>query len=490
MRTIEALFCAAVVGTTAGRAAAEIPPRPEDIPFPAFDFEPPNAADYRHTLQSGVTVYLAPSHEFPLINVSLTFKGGAYLDPPGKTGLAAATGAMMRRGGTTSTPAREMDEEFDFLAALASSACGATQSEASLNCLVSNLDEGFALFMDMVRRPGFAEDRLQIYTDEVLEDLKQRNDDAGRILRREWRALIFGRDHFEGRRPTKASIGSIGLEDLQAMHERIFHPGNLVVAATGDFEPTALLEKIEAAFEGWSAGEPLPDPPAPAATLVPGVYHIEKDIPQGKVYIGLRGIRRDDPDYFSLRLMNRILGGGGFTSRITSRVRSDEGLAYSVRSTMSPRVHYPGEIRASFQSKNPTVALAAKIILEEIERIRTEPVSGDELQVAKNALIETFPRTFESKAGMLSVFVDDDLTDRDPEFWENYRDNVRAVTAADVMQVARTHLLPEQMAFLIVGHWEGIAEGDLEGRATMSEFFGGEVTHLPLRDPLTLEPME
>lgn len=216
---------------------------------------------------------------------------------------------------------------------------------------------------------------------------------------------------------------------------------------------------------------------------------MEKDIPQGKVYVGLRGIQRDDPDYFPVLIMNHILGGGGFTSRITTRVRSDEGLAYSAGSTMIPRIYYPGEIRAGFQSKNPTVALAIRIILDEIERLRNEPVSREELQVAQNSFIETFPRTFESKAGMLAVFVNDELTDRPADFWKNYRQSIRAVTVDEVKRVAQKHLAPASMAIFVVGRWDQIEPGDLQGRAKMNEFFGGQVTHLPLRDPLTLEPL-
>ncbi len=491
MRSINVWTCGAALAVLlAGRGTGDIPPRPEHILFPPLAFEPPDAADYRHALTNGVTVYLAPSHEFPLIDLTFTFKGGSYLDPPEKVGVAAAMGTMLRRGGTKTLPAEQMDEDFDYLAAVAGSSCGPTQSTVSLNCLASNFEESFALLMDMLRHPGFQQDRFQIYVDEVVERMKQRNDDAGDILRREWSALVYGRDHFEGSQPTEASIGSITVDDLDAIYRRIFHPGHLLVAVTGDFEPRAMLERLEAAFAGWEAGPPASDPPPPAVAITPGVYHLEKDIPQGKVYLGLRGIRRDNPDYFPMRLMNRILGGGGFTSRITNRVRSDEGLAYSASSAMIPRVYYPGEFRASVQSKSVTVALATKIILEEIERIRTEPVEDDELRTAKNALIETFPRTFESKAGMLNIFVNDAMTNRTADYWKTYRDRVRAVSGEDILAVAKRYLLADEMAILLIGRWAEIAPGDLDGRARMSDFFGGSVTHLPLRDPLTLEPLE
>ncbi len=301
---------------------------------------------------------------------------------------------------------------------------------------------------------------------------------------------MFGDEHFEGSLPTAASVEAITPERLSAMHRQIFHPGNMIVAVSGDFDSAEMLATLEKAFGDWDRGEEVADTPVPTHELTPGVYHIPKEIPQGKVAIGMRSITRDDPDAIALDVLNDILGGGGFTSRIMRSVRSNEGLAYSASSRLSPRVDYPGEFRAGFESKNPTVALAIKIILQQINDVRAEPVTEEELETAKQSLIETFPRVFESKPQMLSVFVSDEWTDRPEGYWQTYRDRVQSVTADDVLRVARQHLDPAKMAILVVGDWEEIAAGDLDGRAKMADFFGGEVTHLPLRDPLTLEPVE
>lgn len=481
------------LATQAAVAAADLPVHPDKLEFKPFDFQPPRAADYRHVLPSGVVVYLAPSHEFPLIDLSLNFKGGSYLDPADQVGLASATGAMIRRGGTSTMAPAQLDEEFDFLAANASTGTGGVESVASLNSLASNFDEAFALFVQMVRSPGFDAARLKIFKDEVIESMKQRNDEAPSIASREWARLMYGEDHYLGRVSTKASIDSITVDDLRAVHGRIFNPapGNMIVAVSGDFEPNEMLAKLESAFAAWPAsGPPNPNPPAPTHQLKPGVYHVEKDIPQGRVAIGQRGLMRDEPDWLAAAMMNDILGGGGFTSRITSRVRSDEGLAYSAGSQLSPGVWFPGEFRAGFESKSATVPLAAKIILEETDSIRTQTVAEEELDTSKKSFLERFPRTFESKPAMLGVFVNDELTNRPKDYWQTVRDNVRAVTREDVQRVASERLDPSKMAILIVGKWDAIAPGDLQGRASMKDFFNGEVTHLPLRDPLTQQPLE
>jgi len=324
---------------------------------------------------------------------------------------------------------------------------------------------------------------------EALESLKQRNDNAASISGREWSAIMYGADHFEAREPTRQSIQSLTIDDMREFHDRVFNRANLIIGVSGDFEESAMLQRLEKATADMARGTPNPEPPAPTAQVEPGVYFVKKDIPQGRVLIGQRGITRDNPDYFPMLLLNDVLGGGGFTSRLTKRIRSDEGLAYSAGSANIAPYYYPGQWRAGFQSKSRTVAYAAKIVFDELERVRTEPISEDELNVAKNQFIETFPRTFESRAAIVNTFIDDERTNRARDYWETYRDKIRAVTPEQMLQAAQRHLDPKKLAVLIVGNWDDIKAGDLEGRATMNDFFDGRSTEIPLKDPETLKPM-
>ena len=482
----------AVNGATAAPVRATttgIPARPEAIAFQPLAFTPPDAAAFRRVLPDGTAVYLAPSHEFPLVTVSITFKGGASLDPADVPGLASMTARMVREGGTRKLAPAAFDETLDFLATEVGVAANETFTTATMNCLKSNLDESLALFVEMLRDPAFDPARLDTAKARVLEALKQRNDDAASILSREWKRLVYGTGHFESAEPTDKTVAAIVPGRLQAMHRSVYHPGNMIVAVSGDFDEQEMLTKLGKAFSGWERGSPAPDPVSPTATLEPGLYHVPKEIPQGKVVLGMRSIARDDPDAIPLLLLNDILGAGGFTSRIMQQVRSNEGLAYSARSTLVPKVYYPGDFRAGFESKNPTVALATKIVLDQIRGVRDDLVTEEELETAKASAIETFPRQFESKPAMLRVFVNDEWTNRPQDFWKTFREKVKAVTREDLQRVARKHLDPEKMAILVVGDWEEIAKGDLQGRATMKDFFGGAVKRLPLRDPLTLEPL-
>jgi zinc protease len=170
-------------------------------------------------------------------------------------------------------------------------------------------------------------------------------------------------------------------------------------------------------------------------------------------------------------------------------VRSDEGLAYSAGSSFSPGTYYPGTFNASFQTKSGSVARATAIVLEEIERIRKETVTADELQTAKNYAIETFPRAFSSAAATASIFASDELTGRRPDYWRTYRDRVRAVTVADVQRVAQKYLNPDQLVILAVGNVKDMLAGDPDHPSFEFEKLarGGHIVRIPLPDPVTME---
>ena len=475
--------------------AGGIPARPEQIAQKPLAFEVPDAAKYRHTLSNGIPVYIVEDHALPLVDISLTVRLGAFLDPADKPGLAGITAAMMRRGGTASYAPQEFDERADFLAANMGAGAGDTSGSASLNCITGVLDDALGLFSEMLRSPRFDEDRLRVEKNNFLEDMRQRNDDPADISRREWAWLMRGREHFSAREMTKAELDSIGREDLVAFHRKYWRPDGMIVAVSGDVTPQEILPRLEKLFQGFRAeGPAVPWPPAgPNFVPTSGVLYVDKEIPQGRTLIGHQGIQRkgwDDPEAFALLVMNDILGGGGFTSRMVKRIRSDEGLAYSASSSFGVGTYWPGTFQVSFQSKSPTVAYAAKIALQEIDRIRTELVSEEELNVSKRSFIDAFPRRFESASQLANTFASDEYDGRPHGYWKTYRDNLDAVTAERVRAAAQKYLDPAKLVFLVVGKWADVQPGDADKKASMAEFHGGKATALPLRDPLTLEPMQ
>jgi predicted Zn-dependent peptidase len=394
---------------------------------------------------------------------------------------------MIRQGGTTKLSAEVFDEKVDFLAADISSFVGDTQGGASLNCLSTVLDPSLDLFFDMLRAPGFQQSRIDVEKGNMLEDMKRATTTPARSSVREWR-LLYGESHFSSRESTKTTVDAITRADLVDFHKKYFQPGNMIIAVSGDVTTKDILANLERRFADWKAeGPAVPwPPPAPSFTPKPGLYHVEKDIPQGKVYIGHLGTkwdRWDNPDNFGLMVMNDILGGGGFTSRITKKVRSDEGLAYSAGSRFGIGTYFPGDFRVSYQSKNETVALAAKYSLAEIDKMQSEPPTDEEMTTSKNSFIESFPRSFESPAAVARLFADDDYIGR--------RTVIGTPTATGSARSARghparreTYLFPDKMVFLVVGKWSEIEPGDANKRASMKRSSTGQGgASAPARSP-------
>jgi zinc protease len=482
-----ALLALAILPATA--VAQAIPDNPDKLLFKPIAFQPPAAKDYRVVLKNGMVVYIAEDRALPLVNIALTVRVGSWLEPAGKEGLAAFTGAQIRRGGTKSLTAEALDEKLDFLAAQVSTGIGPTSGSASLNCLTDNLDEALGIFVEMLREPRFQEDRLSLAKEQALQEMKKRNDDSADIEAREWGVLLYGGDHFTNHFTTEASVAGISRDDLVAFHRRHFYPANMIAAVSGSFSRAEMIRKLEAVFAGWAQPRsPVPPPPPTITPAAPGLYRVEKDVNQGRVSIGLPTVKRDHPDVYALEVMNEILGGSGFTARITKTVRSDEGLAYSAGSGFGPGVWYPGRFRAFFQSKSRSVPYAASLVLGEIRKIREGGVTAEELATIQNSLVQTFPSSFASKAQSMAIFASDEYTKRDPSYWATYRDRIRAVTAADVQRVAREHLVPEKMIVLVVGKQAEIDLGDEKHPVTLASLApGGKITTLPLRDPMTMK---
>ena len=486
-----ALGSVALFGLALGQAQ-KIPDRPEKLTFPPLIYDAPNPADYRVELESGAVVYIYPDRERPLIDLSVNVRGGSYLDPKGKEGLAGLTGYLMARGGIPSSPADKLDEELEFLAARLSSSFGGLSGSVGLNLLSKDTDRGFEILRAVLAAPSFQEDKLALRKTQTLQGLKQRNDDSKNIESRERNFLAYGERFWFNRHTTAASLENIRREDLLAFHHEWVHPQNFIVSVSGDFDRDEMLKRLDGVFAAWPhPGKKAPPVPQEQKYGKPGVYIVNKDVNQGRVSIMLPGIRWDAPDYYAIQVMNDVLGGGGFTSRITNRVRSDEGLAYSARSAFPGGVYYPVVFRAGFQSKSRTVAYATSIVLEEIERITREPVTKEELLTTKKSFIDTFPNNFASAVQVVSAFASDEIIGRyakQPHYWANYRDNIESVDIAEVQHVAKQRLKLDHVIILIVGQKEEILKGHPDHPVKLSRLVKGGVKELPMRDPLTMQP--
>jgi zinc protease len=508
---VTALLATGLLLAAGSRAAASIPERPEGLVFPPLRYEPPEPADHRVELSNGIVAYLVPDAEIPLVAVDVLMRIGPDLDPPGKEGLAEMAVHLLTRGGTKTRSAADLEARVAFLGAALESGIGGSfagrgpfgpagppigpaEARAGVNLLSKDLDEGLALLADCLRDPAFEEERISLRRDQVLQQMRRRNDETSTIEEREWSRLLRGEGHWSNRLPTEASVRAITREDLADFARRWVGPKNFVLAVSGDFDRAAMVKRLEKAFRGWpSPGERPGPPPAPAAPPARGFFLVDKDVNQARVSIGCEGLARDDPDIHAARVMNQILGGGGFTSRLVNRIRSDEGLAYSVGSRLGDGVYYAEPWRLVFQSKVRSVAYAEEIAFGEIAKMRDSLVTPAELEDSKSGIVEAFPAQFASAAQIAGALAHDELTGRyarAPDYWATYRDRIAAVTAEEVRAVARRLLDPSRMAVLMVGKASDILLGDPKRDARVEALAGGPPARLPLRDPMTLKPLE
>ena len=495
MRCTHRLLTAAIVLASAAVAAAAdvaatIPARPEQLKYPALAFKVPDAAAMRVTLANGVPAYVAADRMLPLVTVQVFFRGGKYLEPVGKEGVAELMGTVWRTGGAGTLDAKALDEELDFLAASLTTSVGGVSGSVSLNLLSKDLDRGLGLMMEVLRAPRFDEARLAKAKEDVLSEMKRRNDETEAIEAREWDRLVYGDGYWINRLATKASVDGITRADLVAFHQLLANPANFVVAVAGDFDRAAMIAKLNATLGAWKpTGKGVPAVPQPTDSAKPGVYMVNKpDVNQGRVSIGTLGVKRPLPDEFALEVANDILGGGGFTAWMMSRVRSDEGLAYSAYSQYSIGDLYPGVFRAFFQSKSSTCAQAAKLTVDLMNKMRAGEVTDKELVTSKNSFTETLPRLFESKLRTATRFAQDELVGRPHAYWTTYREKVGAVTVPEVGEAARAHMRTDRLIILVVGNVDAILKGSPDHQEASFAALG-PIVRLPLRDPLTLQPL-
>lgn len=408
------------------------------------------------TLPNGMTLYLYPDHTLPVFNVQALIRTGGIYEPKEKTGIAQLCGTVMRTGGTKTLSPDSLNAELEFMAGSVETGIGTEQGSASLNVLSKDIDRGLEIFADVLMNPAFRQDKLDLAKDQLKEQIRRRNDQPQTIVFREFNNRLYG-DHPYGRVLEWETVKKLTRDDLISWCQTYFAPNNVMLGISGDFDPGLVVEKIKKVFAAWQKKTiNFPEIPKVAEKPAPGIFVIDKsNLNQTNILMGHLGVDFTNPDIYALNVMNYILGGGGFTSRMTSRVRSDLGLAYSVGTQFNTNSRDLGTFSASCQTKTETTHKAAAEMLSVIKKMREAPPSADELKTAKDAYINRFVFQFTSASAVVGNLMGLDYYGRDPNFYKNYLDNIRKVTVEDVFRVAKTYLKPENLTMVVVGNVSG-----------------------------------
>ena len=440
------LLCAAALLCSC--AAPGITANPRTMKFPPLQFEIP--ASERVVLPNGMVVYLMEDHELPLVSMTAYFHVGSVYEPAEKAGLAGLTGTVMRSGGTFTTPPEQLDAELEFMASSIESSIGADSGHISLSTLSRNLDVTARLYAQVIMEPGFRDDRIELAINKELEELRRQNDNPKELADRELtRGLYAG--HPLGRIPTATTVKSVQKQDMTAFHRRYFHPNNMILAVSGDFNKGRLRELLTSLFGNWQRKE-IDFPPVgePAAAAPPEIVFARKEVSQSVIRMGEMGIDKNNPDLYALRVMNYILGGG-FTSRLVQEVRSNQGLAYNVDSDVDVGRLFLGTIKAETETKADSTVRAITLIRQIIAGMTASPVTDQELTLARDYLINSFIFSFTRPEAIVNQQARLEFYAYPAGYLENYRDNIARVSKEDILRVARKYLHPDRMVLVVVG---------------------------------------
>ncbi len=464
-RTWLLLPALAALSFLASPARAQAPPekvslgekRVEKLAIPPLDWTVPRVGREvaRDTLSAGVVLYVYPDHRFPLVNVLVRFRAGDFYEPAGKAGLANMALNLMRTGGTRGHDYRAMDEALDFLAARVQVSAGDEACDLDLNVLRKDLEQGLGLLSEMVREPTYPEDRIAFRKDEIKASIRRQNDNPRSAVTRQFGALLFG-DHPYGRYPEWDRIQAITAADLHDYHDRFYVPGNCWIAVSGDVTPAEARAALEAAFAGWKRA-PVAFPPHPEESeqvAPPAVVLYQNDLTQTAIAFGKPGLTMTSPDLYAAQVLNYVLGGGGFASRLLQQVRDRAGLAYSVFSSLPTDRTDPGPFVVQCQTKTASTVQALELMRKIVAGMAAEPVPAGEFKAAQDALVNGFVRDFSSPEDVVEALMDLEFSGRSADFYQGYMERIRAVTPDQVQGLAARLLPLDSMITVMIGNVE------------------------------------
>jgi zinc protease len=423
--------------------------KPPPLPVDAVVVQPGRLQ--RADLPNGVRVLVLEDRRLPAFTLGVVIARGAGVEALSEAGVASYSAELMERGAGTRT-ALELAGVVDALGASLEVSASWDSISAQVAGLSQDRDVLFDLLADVVLRPRFDADEAERVRAESLAALRQAADDPGTLL--SWsfaKALYAGHRYGLPESGTEETVARLGAAAARAFHRRVFVPGAAIVFASGDVDPAQLLERIRATYGAWP-GSPPPDvgtaPPIPQQRRI--VVVDRPDLGQAQIGVGHGGIARSDPRRLPVQLLNSALGGGGFSSRLMTRIRSEEGLTYGISSQFVQR-HRAGPFAVFTFTRVPKVGEVVTGILEELERIRREPPTAEELARVQSQRAGQFALALETSSEVAAALVDLEVYGLPRDSLDSYRGRVRGVTPPETAAVAQDLIDPARASIVVVG---------------------------------------
>lgn len=450
MRYIFLLFVVILTMVTFGCATKQLKADPRSMTFAPLNYDIPKSE--RVVLECGMPVYLLRDTELPIVSLTAMIHTGTVYDPKGKEGLATLTGTVMRSGGAAGISAEAMNDELEFMASSVESHISEDIGTVSLTSLAKKFPRTLDFFAASLLKPDFNENRVDIAKKQLIEGIRRQNDDPKEIAGREIERAIYA-DHPLGDISTLESVNAITRKDMLNFHKHYYRPDNMILAVSGDFERDAMLKLLNKTFKKTAALPPLvlPQIPQPKLEFKAEVIYGKKEVNQSVIRMGHLGVTKESPDIYALRLLNYILGGS-FTSRLTTEIRTNQGLAYNVSSQFDIGRHFTGKFLAETETKAESTGKTIRLMKDIIAEITKKMVTDQELSSARDYIINSFMFGFTSPASIVMQQSRLEYYGYAPNYLDSYRQNISKVTKEDLLKAAQRYLKPESFKLVVIGN--------------------------------------
>lgn len=443
------LFC----GWAAAQGTGEKP----DV-VPAYTPPPVQASKpvvmppiHEQTLKNGLKVIVVENHELPVVSLRLMCKAGSFYDPADKAGITQFMTSLLTMG-TQTLNATQIAQKVDFIGGSLNSSSSWDASYVEGTALTKYLSTISDLFRDVTLHPAFAPEEIERSRQQTLSSIRNDKDQPASLAEDEFNDWLFASypyaNPIEG---TDSTVNSFTRDDIVKQYSLIFLPNNSVLAVVGDIDAKTGFNVAQKMLGDWKQGSvPAINASLPPAPKGLNIHLVDKpDATQAQIRIGHLGVSRETPDFFPLTVMNYILGGGGFSSRLMQEIRSKMGLTYGISSSFAMRKN-PGAFVISTFTKNESVPQAITSTLDLVKKFQQEGPTDKEMQDAKAYLTGSYPLNFETPSQVANQLLNVELYNLGKDYIEKYRSRVEAVTADDVRRVAKQYIDPNDLDIVVV----------------------------------------